>query len=138
MTLVQKNINNTMYYTDGVNYYTFHVVNVPKDALTEFACRELGIPMKPQFTQDESARLAQLAGTGIQNRTKYELLKNGQAVPVPYHLVGAPKLNTGDILLHKVAAPSGSSAPPAGLIKCRHCSSETPPGPTCKWCGKPL
>lgn len=133
MPLVQKAIGSTTYYTDNVNYYLYHVVNVPKHALTEFACRELGIPMKSEFTLDESAKLAQLAGTGVQNKTKYELLKNGQAVPVPYHLTGHPDIHPGDIILRKVAPP-----PATGLIKCRHCNSDTPPGPTCKVCGRPL
>jgi hypothetical protein len=133
MPLAQKIVGSTTYYTDGVNYYLFHPVNAPKDALTEFACRELGIPMKPKFTEEESKRLAQLAGTGVQNKTKYELLKNGQAVPVPYHVTGHPAIQKGDILLRRVAPPAG-----AGLIKCRHCASDTPPGPTCRVCGKPL
>jgi len=138
MTLVQQTINNVQYYTDGANYYLFYVVNVPKSALMEFACRELGIPLKPSFNPDESARINQLAGTGVQQKTVYQLLKNGQAVPVPYHLVGAPKLNTGDILLRKVNPPAGSVTPPAGMIKCPHCASNTPPGRNCAVCGKPL
>ena len=133
MPLVQKTLNNTTYYTDNVNYYLFHMVNVPKNALTEFACLELGIPMKPQFTPEESARIGQLAGTGTQNKTKYQLLKNGGAVPVPYLITGHPDIRPGDIILRKVAAPAA-----AGLIKCRNCASLTPPGPTCKVCGKPL
>lgn len=138
MALVQQTINNMQYYTDGANYYTFFIVNSPKSALTEFACRELGIPMKPRFNPDESTRINQLAGTGVKQKTVFQLLKNGQAAPVLYHLVGAPKLNQGDILLWKVNPPSGNPAPPAGWIKCPHCSSDTPRGTNCVKCGRQL
>ena len=132
MTLVQKNINNKQYYTDDVNYYTFHVVGLKPEPLYEFACRDLGITKRSGFTQDEETRINDLAGTGagVQQKTKYLLLKNGQAVTVPYHNIGKADLHAGDILLRKVSHPSA-----AGLIKCPHCESDTPPGTNCKVCG---
>ena len=131
MTLVQKTTNNTPYYTDGVNYYTFHVVSSKPEALYIFACRDLGIIETKSFTTEESARINDLAGTGIQHKTKYLLLKNGQAVPVPYHMTGSADLHAGDILLRH-------AAPPAGLVQCPHCASRVPSGPVCSACGKPL
>jgi len=83
MPLVQKAVGSTTYYTDGVNYYLFHPVNAPKDALTEFASRELGIPMKPKFAEEESKRLAQLAGTGVNQETKVRTLEERTGGPGP-------------------------------------------------------
>lgn len=131
MTLVQKTMGNTAYYTDGVNYYTFHVVGSKLDALYMFACKDLGITKTSGFTAEESARINDLAGTGLQQKTKYLLLKNGQAVSVPYLNVGLADLHVGDVLLRKVN-------PPAGLVKCPHCASLVPPGPVCSACGKQL
>ena len=131
MTLVQKNIGGIVYYTDGVNYYTFHVVSSSSEALWMFACKDLGITKRSGFTTEESTRINELAGTGIQQKTKYLLLKNGQPAPVPYHNTGKADLRVGDILLRRVA-------PPTGLVKCPHCASSVPPGPTCSACGKPL
>ncbi len=131
MTLVQKNINNTMYYTDGVNYYTFHQVTSTTDALWMFACMDLGITKRSGFTTEETARINDLAGTGLQQKTKYLLLKDGQAVPVPYLNVGLADLHVGDVLLRKVT-------PPAGLVRCPHCASLVLPGPVCSACGKQL
>jgi hypothetical protein len=71
MTLVQKNIGNTTYYTDGVNYYTFHMVNSKSDALYIFACMDLGIAKRSGFSSEESASINDLAGTGVNQRTKY-------------------------------------------------------------------
>ena len=131
MTLVQKNIGNAAYYTDGVNYYTFHVVSPKPEPLYVFACKDLGITKSSGFTTEETARINDLAGTGVQQKTKYLLLKNGQAVPVPYHITGLADLHGGDILLRHVS-------PPAGLVKCPHCASLVLPGPTCSACGKQL
>jgi hypothetical protein len=55
MTLVQQTVGNTAYYTDGVNYYTFHVVSSPSDALWIFACMDLGITKRSGFSTDETA-----------------------------------------------------------------------------------
>jgi len=132
MTLVQKSIGNTAYYTDGVNYYTFHVVSSKPEPLYIFACMDLGITKRSDFSTDEAARINDLAGTGVKQKTKYLLLKNGQAVQVPYHDTGSADLHTGDILLRHVAPPS------VGLVKCPHCASSVLPGPVCSACGKPL
>jgi hypothetical protein len=132
MPLVQKNIGNTVYYTDGANYYTFHIVSKPSDGLYLFAAKDLGINKTSGFTAEESAKINDLAGTGTQKRTKYLLLKNNQAVPMPYHVTGNPQIQANDVILRQVATPS------VGKVKCPHCASTVLPGPTCSACGKPL
>ena len=131
MALVQKAIGNTMYYTDGVKYYTSHIVSSKTDPLYIFACRDLGINKTSGFTPDEQARINDLAGTGMYQKTKYLLLKNGQAVQMPYNLT-VPDINPGDIILRQVPPPS------VGLVKCPHCASSVLPGPVCSACGKQL
>jgi hypothetical protein len=131
MTLVQKTIGNTAYYTDGVNYYTFHVIGSKVEPLYIFACRDLGITKSSGFTAEESARINDLAGTGKNQKTKYLLLKNGQAVQMPYKLT-VPDLRPGDTILRQVTPPS------AGLVKCPHCASTVARGQVCSACGKPL
>ncbi len=131
MPLVQSAINGTSYYTDGGKYYTFHIINSRTDPFYLFACRDLGINKSSGFTPDEQAKINDLAGTGIYQKTKYLLLKNGQAVPMPYK-ISVPDVKPGDIILRQVAAPS------AGLVKCPHCASSVVRGPTCSMCGKPL
>ncbi len=131
MALVQKTISNKAYYTDGLNFYTFHVINSKSDPLWKFAAKDLGINKASGFTPDEGTRINDLAGTGMYQKTKYLLLKNGQAVPIPYKLT-LPDLHPGDIILRKVAPPS------VGLVKCPHCATSVLPGPTCAACGKPL
>lgn len=133
MALVQQTINNTAYYTDGVNYYTFHIVSNPTDGLYLFAAKDLGINKTSGFTAEESAKINDLAGTGTQQRTKYLLLKNGMAVQMPYHITGAPDIQAGEVILRSVPAPSS-----VGMVKCPHCASTVRPGPTCSACGKPL
>ena len=132
MTLVQKTINNTAYYTDNVNYYTFHVVSSKSDALWTFACMDLGITKRSGFTTEESARINDLAGTSTQQRTKYMLLKNGAAEQIPYLVTGNPNIHINDIILRHVPAPTA-----VAMIVCRHCASKTPPGAQCAVCGKP-
>jgi hypothetical protein len=132
VSLVQKSIGNTTYYTDGVNYYTFHVVRSKDDALWKFACIDLGIVGKPTVTEQQ-ARVNDLAGTGVNHRTKYLLLKNGQAVAIPYHNTGNAILNVNDVILRRVAPP-----PSVGLVKCPHCASSVLPGPVCSMCGGKL
>jgi hypothetical protein len=131
MALAQKNIGNTAYYTDGITYYTYHVVSSKSDALWIFACKDLGISKRSGFSTEVSTRINDLAGTGIQQKTKYLLLKNGQAAPVPYFNTGLADLHVGDIILRQVP-------PPAGLVKCPHCASLVPSGPTCSMCGRQL
>ena len=131
MALAQRTIGNTAYYTDGVNYYTSHIVSSKSDPLYIFACRDLGINKTSGFTPDEQARINDLAGTGMYQKTKYLLLKNGQAVQMPYNLT-VPDINPGDVILRQVPPPA------VGLVKCPHCASSVPPGPVCSACGKPL
>jgi hypothetical protein len=131
MTLVQKTIGNTAYYTDGVSYYTFHVINSKTDPLYIYACMDLGINKRSGFTQDEETRINDLAGTGMHQKTKYLLFRNGQAVPMPYNVM-LPDINPGDIILRQVPPPS------TGFVKCPKCSSTVLPGPTCSVCGTPL
>jgi hypothetical protein len=131
MTLAQKIIGNTNYYTDGVNYYTFHVINSKSEPLYIYACMDLGINKRSGFTPDEEKKINDLAGTGMYQKTKYLLLKNGQAVPMPYNLT-VPDLNPGDVILRQVSAPA------MGTVKCPHCASNVLPGPTCSACGRPL
>jgi hypothetical protein len=131
MTLIQKNISNVPYYTDGKNYYTFHVVNSKSDALWIFACMDLGITKRSGFTTEESAKINDLAGIGLQQKTKYLLLKNGQAVQMPYNFT-VPDIHPGDIILRHVSPPA------VGLVKCPHCASSVLPGSVCSACGKPL
>jgi|GEM_PF-2326022 len=135
MPLSQSTINGTSYYTDGVKYYTFHRIVTDKDPFYIFACRDLGIPETKKFTPDEEKRINDLAGTGMHQKTKYLLLKNGQATQMPYR-VSVPDVKPGDIILREVAAPPRQA--PTNLVKCPHCASTVPPGPTCSMCGKPL
>lgn len=131
MPLVHKTINGTLYYTDGVKYYTFHRINTKTDPFYIFACRDLGINKTSGFTPDEEKRINDLAGTGIHQKTKYLLLKNGQAMQMPYR-ISVPDVNPGDIILRSVPAPS------VGMVKCPHCASTVASGPTCSACGRPL
>ena len=131
MALTQKTIGNASYYTDGLSYYSFHVINSTNDSLWKFAAQDLGINKTSGFTPDESTRINDLAGTGMYQHTKYMLLKDGQAVQIPYNLT-VPILHPGDIILRKVPSPS------TGLVLCPHCASKVLPGPTCSACGRPL
>ena len=131
MTLVQKTIGNAAYYTDGVNYYTYHVIASSSDPLYVYARMDLGITKQGQLTEEENTKVNDLAGTTINHKTKYLLLKNGQAVPIPYNF-SMPILNPGDVILRQVPAPA------VGTVKCPHCASTVLPGPTCSVCGKPL
>ena len=131
MALAPRTIGNTVYYTDGINYYTSHIVRSKSDPLYIFACRDLGINKASGFTPDEQARINDLAGTGMYQKTKYLLLKNGQAVQMPYNLT-VPDINPGDVILRQVPPPA------VGLVKCPHCASSVLPGPVCSACGKQL
>lgn len=106
MTLVQKTINGTEYYTDDKVYYTFHEVKDAADTLWSFACVELGITKKMGFTSQELKNITDLAGIGPLYPTKFLLLKNGNAIPVPY-LEGSSNLHPNDIILRSVVDPTG-------------------------------
>ena len=105
MTLVQKTINGTEYYTDDKVYYTFHRVQAATDTLWDFACMDLGMTDKTRFTSQETKVITDLAGIGPRYPTKFLLLKNGNAVPVPYLANGSPNLHPNDIILRSTVAP---------------------------------
>ena len=108
MALVQKTINGTEYYTDDKVYYTFHQVKVATDTLWNFACMDLGITKKTGFTSRETKNITDLAGIGPLNPTKFLLLKNGNAVPVPYLANGSSNIHPNDIILRSVGDPAAS------------------------------
>ena len=105
MTLVKKTINGTEYYTDDEVYYTSHQVKAAADTLWSFACMEFGITKKTGFTSQELKNITDLAGIGAHRPTKFLLLKNGNAIPVPY-LNGGSDLHQNDIILRSAVAPA--------------------------------
>lgn len=105
MTLVQKSINGTEYYTDDTVYYTFHQVKVATDTLWNFACMDLGITKKTGFTSQELKDITDLAGIGPLHPTRFLLLTNGNAIPVPY-LNGGSHLQPNDIILRSAVDPA--------------------------------
>ena len=108
MTLVQKPINGTEYYTDDNVYYTFHRVKVAKDTLWSFACMDLGITKETGFTSQETKNITDLAGIGPLHPTKFLLLRNGNAIPVPYLANGSSDLHPNDIILRPAVDPAVS------------------------------
>ena len=108
MTLVQKPINGTEYYTDDNVYYTFHRVKDAKDSLWSFACMDLGITKKSGFTSQETKDITDLAGIGSLHPTKFFLLRNGNAIPVPYLANGSSDLHPNDIILRSAVTPTVS------------------------------
>ena len=106
MTLVQKPINGTEYYTDDNVYYTFHEVKVAEDTLWNFACMDFGITKKTGFTSQETKNITDLAGIGQLHPTKFLLLRNGNAIPVPYLANGSSDLHPNDIVLRSAGAPA--------------------------------
>ena len=105
MTLVQKPLHGKEYYTDDKVYYTFHQVKATTDTLWSFACMALGITKKTGFTSQETKNITDLAGIGPLYPTKFLLLKNGDAIPVPYLPNGSPNLQPNDIVLRSTVAP---------------------------------
>lgn len=110
MTLVQKTINGTEYYTDENVYYTFHQVRDPLDTLWSFACMDLGITKKTGFNSQETKAITDLAGIGPLNPTKFLLLKNGNAIPVPYLSNGSSNLQPNDIVLRSAGDPNAPTS----------------------------
>ena len=106
MTLVQKSVNGTEYYTDDNVYYTFHKVKDATDTLWNFACMDLGITKKTGFTSQETKNITDLAGIGPRHPTQFLLLKNGDAVPVPYLANGDSNLHPDDIILRSALDPA--------------------------------
>ena len=108
MTLVQKTINGTEYYTDDNVYYTFHQVQDAKDTLWSFACMDLGISKNTGFTSQETKNITDLAGIGPRHPTKFLLLRDGNAIPVPYLANGSSNLQPNDIILRSAVDPAVS------------------------------
>jgi hypothetical protein len=106
MTLVQKTINGTEYYTDDKVYYTFHRVQAATDTLWDFACIDLGITKKTGFNSEETKNITDLAGIGPLHPTKFLLLKNGDVIPVPYLANGSANLHPTDIILRSAVDPA--------------------------------
>jgi hypothetical protein len=108
MALVQKTINGTEYYTDNEVFYTFHQVKLATDTLWDFACIDLGITKRIGFTSQEIKAITDLAGIGPRYPTKFLLLKNGTAIPVPYAANGSPTLRPNEIVLRSAVAPDAA------------------------------
>ena len=108
MTLVQKPINGTEYYTDENVYYTFHQIKVAEDTLWNFACMDLGITKKTGFTSQETKNITDLAGIGPLHPTRFRLLKDGNAVPISYLANGSSNLHPDDIILRSADDPTAS------------------------------
>lgn len=105
MALVRKVINGTEYYTDDKVYYTFHQVKAATETLWSFACIDLGITRKNGFTSQETKDITDLAGIGPRHPTRFLLLKNGEAIPVPYLANGSANLHPEDIILRSAVNP---------------------------------
>lgn len=105
MTLVRKSINGNEYFTDDKVYYTFHQVNAATDTLWGFACKALGITRQTGFNSQETKDITDLAGIGPIRPTRFLLLKNGDAVPVPYLPNGSPGFHPNDIILRTAVSP---------------------------------
>ena len=113
MTLVQKLIHGKEYYTDNNVYYTFHQVKDTTDTLWSFACMDLDITKKTGFTSQETKNITDLAGIGPLHPTKFLLLKNGNAIPVPYLANGSSNLQPNDIILRSAVTPAAPAVPTA-------------------------
>jgi hypothetical protein len=111
MTLVQKPVNGTEYYTDNKVYYTFHQVKSVTDTLWGFACIDLGITKNNGFNSQETKDITDLAGIGPLHPTKFLLLKDGNAIPVPYLANGSANLHPSDIILRSAVDPVAASKP---------------------------
>lgn len=109
MPLVQKSINGNEYYTDDEVYYTFHQVKAATDTLWSFACMDLGITKTTGFNSQETKNITDLAGIGPLHPTRFLLLKNGDAIPVPYLPNGSANLHPNDIILRSAVAPDVST-----------------------------
>jgi hypothetical protein len=114
MTLVQKSINGNEYFTDDKVYYTFHQVTGSTDTLWNFACLALGITKKTGFNSQETKAITDLAGIGPLRPTRFLLLKNGTAIPVPYSAKGSSNLQPNDIILRSAVSPVASADPKLG------------------------
>ena len=67
---------------------------------------DLGITKKTGFTSQETKNITDLAGIGPRHPTKFLLLKNGTAIPVPYLANGSSNLHPNDIILRSALDPA--------------------------------
>jgi hypothetical protein len=112
MTLVQKQINGTEYYTDNKVYYTFHRITLTTETLWSLACIDLGITDQTRLTSQETKDITDLAGIGPRYPTKFLLLKDGNATPIRYLANGSPNLCPDDIILRSAVAPDAAGLNP--------------------------
>jgi len=68
---------------------------------------DLGITKKTGFTSQETKNITDLAGIGQLHPTKFLLLRNGEAIPVPYRN-GSSDLHPDDIILRSADTPAVS------------------------------
>ena len=116
MTLVQKPINGTEYYTDDNVYYTFHQVKDANDTLWSFACLDLAITKKTGFNSQETKNITDLAGIGPLHPTRFLLLRDGKAVPISYLANGSSNLHPDDIILRSTDAPTATRPVPTDVL----------------------
>lgn len=74
---------------------------------------DLDITKKTGFTSQETKNITDLAGIGPLHPTKFLLLKNGNAIPVPYLANGSSNLQPNDIILRSTVAPAAPAVPTA-------------------------
>ena len=67
---------------------------------------DLGITKKTGFTSQETKNITDLAGISPLHPTKFLLLRNGNAIPVPYLDNGSANLHPDDIILRSVVDPT--------------------------------
>ena len=67
---------------------------------------DLGITKKTGFTSQETKNITDLAGISPLHPTKFLLLKNGNAIPVPYLANGSANLHPNDIILRSALDPA--------------------------------
>ena len=72
---------------------------------------DLGITKEAGFTSQETKNITDLAGIGSLHPTKFLLLKNGDAIPVPYLVNGGSDLHPNDIILRPTVDPVSSAVP---------------------------
>ena len=79
---------------------------------------ELGITKKTGFTSEETKNITDLAGIGPLHPTKFLLLRNGNAIPVPYLTNGSSDLHPNDIILRSAStrAVSKPTMPPVTTV----------------------
>jgi len=67
---------------------------------------DLGITKKTGFTSQETKSITDLAGISLLHPTKFLLLRDGNAIPVPYLATGSSNLHPDDIILRSVVDPA--------------------------------